>query len=106
MGKYLMRGNYVGDGAAGLLKEGGSARRAAATAAAESVGGKVECMYFAFGDTDVWGIVEFPDDAAAAAFSLTANASGTISVTTTPLMTPEDLDEAARRNVAYRPPGT
>ncbi len=105
MGKYLLRANYVGEGVAGLLKEGGSARRAAATAAAESVGGSMECMYFAFGDTDTFGICEFPDDASAAAFSLMINASGAVKVTTTPLMTPEDLDQVTQKSPAYRPPG-
>jgi len=105
MPKYLMRGSYIGDGAAGLLKEGGSARVEAATSAAASVGGTVECMYFAFGETDVFGIGEFPDDASAAAFALMANASGAMKVTTTPLMTAADLDEAAKKSPTYRPPG-
>jgi uncharacterized protein with GYD domain len=100
-----MRGNYVGDGAAGLLKEGGSARVEAVKSAAASVGGTVECMYFAFGETDVYGIGEFPDDASAAAFSLLANASGATRVSTTPLLTAADLDEAAKKSPTYRPPG-
>ncbi len=65
----------------------------------------MECMYFAFGDTDVFGIGDFPDDASATAFSLIANASGSVKVTTTPLMTAEDLDEAVRKSPTYRPPG-
>ena len=105
MGKYLVRGNYVGAGVAGLLKEGGSARRAAVTTAVESLGGSVESMYYAFGDTDVFGICDFPDDATAAAFSLMINASGSVTGTVTPLMTPEDLDEAAKKSPTYRPPG-
>lgn len=105
MRKYLVRGNYVGVGVAGLLKEGGTARREVARAAVESVGGSLECMYYAFGDTDVYGICEFPDDASAAAFSLTVGASGAVSVTTTPLMTPEELDEAAKKSPTYRAPG-
>lgn len=106
MGKYLIKGNYVGDGVAGLLKEGGSARLAAATAAVESVGGSVDCMYFAFGDTDVFAIGDFPDDASAAAFSLMINASGSVRGTVTPLMTPEDLDEVAKKSPTYVPPGS
>ncbi len=105
MGKYLVRGNYVGDGVSGLLKEGGTARKAAAQAAAESVGGSVDCMYYAFGDTDVYAIVDFPDDASATAFSLMINASGSVKGSTTPLMTPEDLDAATQKSPTYRPPG-
>ena len=63
-------------------------------------------MYYAFGDTDVFAVCDFPDDASATAFSLTASASGAITVSITPLMTPEDLDEAAKKSPTYRPPGS
>ena len=66
MAKYLVQGNYVGAGVAGLLKEGGSSRREAASKAIESVGGTLESMYYAFGDVDVYAIVEMPDTASAA----------------------------------------
>ena len=105
MGKYLIRGNYVGDGVAGLLREGGTARRAAVTTAIEGLGGSMEAMYYAFGDTDVFALCDLPDDATAAALSLMINASGSVSATVTPLMTPEDLDEAAEKSPTYRPPG-
>lgn len=106
MGKYLLRGNYVGDGVSGLLAEGGSKRRDAAKAAVESVGGTLDCMYYAFGDTDVYGVADFPDDASATALSLMINGSGKVSVNLTPLMTPEDLDAAMTKSPSYRPPGT
>lgn len=106
MGKYLIRGNYVGDGVAGLMKEGGTARHAAASAAAESVGGTIDCMYYAFGDVDVWAIADFPDDASATACSLLINSSGAVSVSLTPLLTPEDIDAAAAKSPSYQPPGS
>ena len=105
MAKYLVRGNYVGDGVAGLMQEGGSKRRDAARDAIESVGGTLESMYYAFGDTDVFAICDFPDDASATALSLTINASGRVAVSLTPLMTPEDVDAAGQKTPAYRPPG-
>lgn len=105
MPKYLVRGNYVGDGVSGLLAEGGTPRRAAAAAAAESVGGTLESMYWAFGDTDVLGIAEFPDDASAVAFSLIVNSSGSVTGTVTPLLTEDDIDAAAAKSPSYRPPG-
>lgn len=105
MGKYLLRGNYVGGGVEGLLKEGGTARRDVVAAAVESLGGTMDCMYYAFGDTDVFGICDFPDDASAVAFSLMVNASGAVKATTTPLMTPEEIDDAASKSPTYRPPG-
>jgi uncharacterized protein with GYD domain len=105
MAKYLVRGNYVGDGVKGLMEEGGTRRMEAARAAIESVGGSLDCMYFAFGDVDIYGICEFPDDASAAAFSLVVNASGAVTGSVTPLMSPEDIDAAASKTPSYRPPG-
>jgi uncharacterized protein with GYD domain len=105
MAKYLFQGNYVGEGVKGLLKEGGSSRRAAIEKAAKSMGGTVEAFYYAFGDSDVYVIFDLPDNASAAALSLVANASGTVVTKTTVLMTPEELDDAAKKTPAYRPPG-
>ncbi|HUW02735.1 MAG TPA: GYD domain-containing protein [Acidimicrobiales bacterium] len=105
MGKYLAKANYVGDGVNGLMQEGGTKRRDAAAAAIESVGGSLESFYYAFGDADVYGIAEFPDDASATAFSLLVNSTGAVSITLTPLMTAEDLDAAAAKTPSYRPPG-
>ena len=105
MSKYLITGNYRPDGVKGLMQEGGSKRLAAATAAIESVGGSVDCFYYAFGDNDVVGICDFADEASAAAVSLMINASGAVSVTLTPLLTVEDIDAAAAKTPTYRPPG-
>ena len=106
MGKYLVKANYVGDGVAGLMQEGGTKRMAAASAAIESVGGSVDCLYYAFGDVDVYGICDFPDDASATALSLMINASGRVTLSLTPLMTPEDIDAAAAKTPEYRAPGS
>lgn len=105
MPKFLMQANYVGEGIRGLLKDGGTARRAAATKAIKSVGGKVEAFYYAFGDTDVYVIADMPDNATMAAAALKVSASGVVSVKTTVLMTPEEVDKAAKKSVKYKPPG-
>jgi len=105
MPKYLLQVNYTPDGVKGVLSKGGSARRAAAQAAAESVGGTLESMHFAFGATDVFAVVEAPDNAAAAALALTVSGSGAATVTTTVLLMPEEIDAAARVGVQYAPPG-
>ena len=76
MPKFLLQVNYTLDGVKGVLSKGGSARRAAAQAAAESLGGTLESMYFAFGSTDAIAIAELPDNSAAAALALTAGGSG------------------------------
>jgi uncharacterized protein with GYD domain len=104
MAKYLFRAHYVGKGIEGLLKEGGSARRDAAEKVISSVGGKLECLYFAFGEDDVVGVFDVPDAASAAAVSLTINASGALVSKLTPLITPEEVDVAAKKKVAFRPP--
>src|SRR5262249_36106718 len=69
MAKYLFQVSYTAQGAQGLLKRGGSKRRAAAEQAAKSAGGKIESFYFAFGDADAFVIAEVPDQASASAIS-------------------------------------
>jgi uncharacterized protein with GYD domain len=105
MPKYLIQANYVGEGAKGLLKEGGTSRRAVVEKAVKSLGGTVEAFYYAFGETDVYTIIEFPDNASAVAFALTISASGAVTIKTTVLMTPEQVDEATKKTPSYRPPG-
>ena len=105
MPKYLVQASYVGEGLKGLIKEGGSSRRATVEAVIKGMGGTLESFYYAFGEDDVFGVAEFPDNATAAAFSLTVNASGTIKARTTPLMTPEEIDTAVKIAVDFRPPG-
>jgi uncharacterized protein with GYD domain len=105
MPKYLLRVNYTAEGAKGLIQDGGSKRRAIAQRAAESVGGKVESFYFAFGDTDAYVVADLPDAASAAAIALTVSASGGAAVGTTVLLTPEEVDAAAKKSPLYSAPG-
>ncbi|NIR37536.1 MAG: GYD domain-containing protein, partial [Actinobacteria bacterium] len=65
----------------------------------------LDSMYYAFGDTDVYGICDFPDNASATACSLLINSSGAVAISLTPLMTPEEIDAAAEKSPTYRPPG-
>ena len=105
MAKYLWQANYVGEGLKGLLKEGGSSRRALVEKIIDSMGGKLEAFYYAFGETDLYAIVEMPDNVSTAAFALTVTASGAVTLKTTVLMTPEEIDKAAKKIPNYRPPG-
>jgi uncharacterized protein with GYD domain len=105
MPKYLIQANYIGDGVKGLLKEGGSSRRATIEKLFASSGGKVEAFYYAFGDTDVFVIADVPDNETATAALLSVNASGLVHCKTTVLMTPEQVDAAVKKTVAYRAPG-
>lgn len=105
MTKYLFEANYVGDGIKGLMREGGSKRRDALVEALNSVGGSLECFYYAFGDTDVLGVFDVPGVADAAALSLMINSTGNVDVRLKPLLLPEDLDEAVKKTPSYRAPG-
>jgi uncharacterized protein with GYD domain len=105
MAKFLMTADYKSKGTAGVLKEGGSARRAEVKHAIEAVGGKMEAFYFAYGHIDAYVICDLPDPNAAVALSLAVNASGAVVVNTVPLITPEDVDIAAKKVVSYRAPG-
>ena len=105
MTKYLFQGNYVGPGIKGLMQEGGSKRRAAVVKALESVGGSLESFYYAFGETDVLGVFDIPEQSNAVALSLMINSSGAVNIHLTPLMTPEDIDAAVGKTPSYRAPG-
>ncbi|AUZ33804.1 GYD domain protein [Arthrobacter sp. PGP41] len=105
MPKYLFEATYVGAGIKGLMQEGGTKRREALTEALKSIGGSLESFYYAFGYYDVLGIFEAPDDASAAALSLIVNSTGSVNVRLKPLLTVEDIDEAAKKTPSYRPPG-
>lgn len=72
---------------------------------AESVGGRLESFHFAVGDRDAYMIVDLPDNESAAAVALTVNAAGGAAVRTVVLLTPEEVDAAAKRSVNYTPPG-
>jgi uncharacterized protein with GYD domain len=106
MATYLFQGSYSVDGIKGVLKEGGTGRRTAIEAAIKSLGGKLETMYYAFGDTDVFVIVSGLDNTTAAAFSMGVAQTGALhSVKTTVLMTPEEIDHAGKKTISYRAPG-
>jgi uncharacterized protein with GYD domain len=105
MPKFLITGSYTAEGTRGLMKEGGSGRRAAVQKALDSVGGKLEAFYFAFGKDDAYVIVDVPDNASVIAVSLAVNASGVVRVSTTPLISPDDLDAASKKSIAFRAPG-
>jgi uncharacterized protein with GYD domain len=105
MAKYLIKGSYNPEGARGLIKEGGSARRDMVKKLIEGLGGKLETFYYAYGDVDVYAIVDVPQATDGLAMGLAVNASGAVNLTTTPLITPEEIDAAAKKSVAYRAPG-
>lgn len=106
MAKYLLEVDYTLDGIKGLKSKGGSARVAAAQELIEGLGGKMESFYFAFGETDVYVIADFPDNSSAAAAALAVCAGGGATARTAVLLTADEVDAAAAKKATYRPPGT
>ncbi|MDA1348723.1 MAG: GYD domain-containing protein [Chloroflexi bacterium] len=106
MPKYLVQGSYSQAGVQGLLKDGGTSRRTSIDSLIKGMGGSLEAFYYAFGKNDMYVIADLPDDATATAVSLAVGASGSASLKTTVLVTPETVDEAVKKTVNYRPPGS
>ena len=108
MAKYLIKASYNAEGTKGLLKDGGSKRKDAAAKVIEDMGGTVESFYFAFGDHDAFVIADLPNEIAAAAIGLKINSSGLVNISTTALLTPEQVDAACDKGttLAYKAPGT
>ena len=76
MAKYLFQVSYTPEGLKGLLKEGGSSRREAAAKVMESLGGRLEGLYYAFGDTDSFVIADLPDNVDVSPFGTAADIVG------------------------------
>ncbi|MFN8027896.1 MAG: GYD domain-containing protein [Acidimicrobiia bacterium] len=105
MPRYLITANYTAAGDQGLLQVGGSARRDSVTKMIEGLGGKVDTFDYAFGEDDVFVVIELPDNITAAAISLAIGASGLVTTRVTVLLTPEEIDAAAAKHADYHGPG-
>ncbi len=105
MPKYLYQGSYTDKGLKGLMKDGGSKRVEVTRKAIESLGGKMETYYFALGGKYFFIILEAPDNIKAITGSLIANASGTVKVNITVLVSPEEVDQAVKQTMDWSPPG-
>ena len=105
MPKYLLKSSLTAEGIRGVIKEGGTARRRVVDQSAASLGGKIEAFYYAFGAHDTYTIIDLPSNVDAAALAGTVAASGLVKVETVVLLTPEEIDQAAKKKVNYRAPG-
>ena len=105
MAKFLFKVRYTGEGLQGVMKAGGSERRAVADDLAKALGGAVESFHFAFGEDDVYVICDLPNDESAAAIAFTVSASGGATTRTVKLLTVEQVDSALGMQVAYTAPG-
>ena len=104
MPKFMFKASYTAEGSRGVMKEGGTARRAAVQRVIETLGGRIEAFYFVYGEDDVYVIADFPEAASGLALSLAVNGSGVVRVTTVPLITVEEMDAACEKHVAYKSP--
>src|ERR1700722_13288786 len=89
MPKFLIEASYTAEGLRGLAKDKASGRQAVVKEALASVGGKLDSVFFALGDTDVYNLCDCPDHVSVAALSLAVSASGMVRTKTIPLMTVE-----------------
>jgi uncharacterized protein with GYD domain len=107
MAKFLIKASYNQEGLKGIMKGGGSARVSAVEKLAAGVGGSLESLYFAFGDADVYVTIEAPGNIEAAAVAAAVGSSGAFSsYETVVLLSPEEIDQAAKAAVDYSPPGS
>jgi uncharacterized protein with GYD domain len=105
MAKYLLAASYTAEGLRGVIKNKASARKAAVEKLVAEAGGKLEAFYFAFGETDVFVLVDLPDAASAAALSMTVSASGLVKGKTIALLTVDEIDKALAKTLHYSAPG-
>jgi uncharacterized protein with GYD domain len=106
MAKYLSIASFTAEGTKGLMAKGGTARVDAARRLLADAGGTLEGYYFALGSDDVYIISDLPDNAAAAATAMSAAVSGMVVNRTVPLLTPDEVDRAAKLQLRYDAPGS
>jgi uncharacterized protein with GYD domain len=106
MPKFLLKATYSTEGAKGVSAKGGSARRDAIARLFNASGGNLESFHFAFGETDAYVIGDLPDIETATAVALTVNGTGSATVETVVLLTPEQVDAAAQKSIDYAVPGS
>jgi len=107
MALYLTKFSYTPETWARLVNDPED-RRKAAQSYIESVGGKLQGFWYAFGSHDGYTIWEAPDNVSMAAVALAIGAGGALSkLETTVLLTVDETLDALRKakQVKYRPPG-
>jgi uncharacterized protein with GYD domain len=105
---YLIQVAYTSKGFAALVKNPQN-RMDSIRPVFESLGGKLQGMWFAFGDYDIVIICQLPDNASVAAISMAISAGDAVkAVKTTTLMTMEEGIEAMKKATytVYQPPSS
>ena len=105
MADYLMQISYSSAAWAAMIQRPEN-RVEAVRKVVENLGGKLVGFWMSFGDQDLVGILEMPDNSSVAAFAMAISAGGACkSVKTTPLLKIEEGMEAMRKAGAcgYQP---
>ena len=106
MFKYLLSGNYTVEGTKGLIKDGGSSRKAAIEKMAAAVDGTLDFLYYGAGSPHYYCIFNVPNKLAASAIGAAIVGAGWVTITEcVELLTPAEMDEAVKKVPAYRAPG-
>lgn len=105
MPKFLIKASYTSEGMKGLQKDKASGREKAISAACKSAGGKLDAIYYALGDDDVFAVVDLPSHVHVASLCVAVGASGMANTHTVPLLTVAEMDKALVEGTKYRPPG-
>ena len=103
---FLVQASYSADAAAHLVQHP-QHREKALKETCEVLGGKLKEFFFCFGEYDAIAIAELPDNRAAAAMSLSADASGAVKkISTTVLLTVDEAMDAMKKAQTdkYKPP--
>jgi uncharacterized protein with GYD domain len=105
MPKFMVMASYTAEGMKGLKKDKASGREKAVKTACEALGGKLEHMFFALGESDVFAIVDLPSHVEMGALGVAVGASGMVRTHTVPLFTVAEMDKALGADAKYRAPG-
>jgi uncharacterized protein with GYD domain len=108
MAHYLIQGGYAPEAWAGLVKNPED-RTAAVRAAFESLGGRLDALYYTFGADDFIVLGEVPGNVQAAAVAIAVASTGRYrNFRTTPLLTAQEIVQAMQgaAKVSLRPAGT
>ena len=97
MPNYLLQASYTPEAWARLVANPQD-RTEAVRAPIEKLGGRLNTVFFAFGESDVVCILEMPNNVNAAAIAVAFAAGGAVrNVKTTPLMTAGEMLEALKK---------
>lgn len=105
MAEYLFQLSYGAEAWAAMIDRPQN-RAEKVRAAVEKLGGKISQFWFSFGEYDIVGVLEMPNNVSAAAFSMAVAAGGACtSFKTTPLISVEEGLKAMKKagNCGYKP---